>query len=111
MNFTDLLYSPNYLIIGVPAVLTVSETFGSVDLTVIDKTDAIDAGSVELRTISPAAVARVSELNDNGVVIADINGSILVFNGKTWRVESVAFHPSPNGESDGELWMFLIEGE
>jgi len=32
-----------------------------------------------------------------------------VMNGKKWRIETTVPRPTPNGASDGELFLYLIE--
>lgn len=114
MDYSSLLYGPVYSVLSVTAVLTVSETFGPVDIQIIDKTDGLPAESndsgIEIHTVKPACVIRVVDLDALGVDIATIDGGIIAFNGKTWRIESHSRLPSPGGERDGQVALWLIQG-
>lgn len=118
IDYGALLYGPNYLILGVEAVLTLPATDGAeITLTALDKTAGVEIGgsSVDgrdnsfttVQTILPAAVVRASELL--GVDLTDLEDSRLAMNGKTWRVKSYMLKPSPKGEGDGEIYLILSE--
>lgn len=113
ISYDDLLYGPAHAILGVDAVLTPNATIGPVELVVIDKTSGVpvegDSVGTDLQTIRPAAVVRRALLTD--VPLSELEGGIIVFNSKTWRIESYGLRPSPGGEADGEVWLFLIAGE
>lgn len=111
-TYHDVLYGPNYEVHGTPAVLDVSETFGSVDVTVIDKTIGQSIGALAgatIETILPYCTVRRADLDALGVPVADLDGAIITFNSKTWRIEAKRPLPSPGGEVDGELALILVE--
>lgn len=115
INYDSLLYAPVHGVLGVDAILTANSTIGPKDIVVIDKTSGVPTSlegfGPELNTIRPAAVLRISELSGSvEVPLAELTGGIITFNGKTWRIESYQLRPSPGGEADGEVWLFLIEG-
>lgn len=111
MDYQAVLYDPIYARLGVSATLTPLEPGLSVSLTVIDKTAgiAIDLGDTSLQTVKPAAAVRMVELSENDLEPADVDGGTITFNGKTWTIKGFMPKPSPNGEADGEVLLFLIE--
>ncbi|PSJ55765.1 head-tail joining protein [Pseudaminobacter soli (ex Li et al. 2025)] len=107
MDWQALLYGPNYAVFGVPATLII-EDGPTLTLTVIDKTTGVEVGgSVDVQTVLPAATVRATELAS--IDLADLEDAKLTFNGKTWRVDSHLPKPSPKGEADGEIYLFLSE--
>lgn len=119
IDYATLLYGPVYAIQGVPAVLTLTDTAGTeVDLTVLDVTSgmAIDGAqggrkrfTAEVETVEPAAMVRQTELTEKSIALADLDGASIAFNGKTWFIRNHGFRPSPNGEAEGEIALFLTE--
>lgn len=119
MDYASLLYGPVYDTLGVPAMLTLDGTDAEpFALTVLDKTagemtDGTEGGRrrfhAEIETVVPAARVRATELAEKGVALDDLGGSTLAFNGKSWLVETHGFRPSPNGEGDGEIILFLAK--
>ncbi len=110
MDFQSLLYDPNYLVLGTPAVLSINGI--NYDVTAIDKTSGIDVGDgVQVQTVLPAAVLRVAELSALSLIIEQIEqqNSTLLLNGINWSIESVRLRPSINGERDGEAYLFLTK--
>ena len=120
IDFDFLLHVQSaYLHFGVPSVLTLADTAGaSVDLTALDKTAglAIDGAqggrkrfTAEIETVEPAAMVRQAELTEKGVALDELDGASLALNGKTWIVRNHGSRPSPNGEAEGEVVLFLTE--
>jgi hypothetical protein len=111
LDFSALLYDPVYVEIGVPAVLTVTNTSSGViaDITVIDDTrpKILPAGSAEVRSVGPGAFARIPELAENGIGREDYTDAVLSFNGRSWTVRSYELRGSPNGEDLGEVRFLL----
>jgi hypothetical protein len=114
IDWKTALLDPNYNTFGVPAVLVIAETdvaYG--DLTVIDKTSGEDvgggSGEFSVTTIKPACAIRVADLTSNGIDLAKLKGSMIAFNGKSWRIEYRIPRPVPNGEDDGEMLLILTE--
>lgn len=113
IDFDALLYGPNHTVFGETAEVTPPDALPIV-MTAIDKTAGItvaDARNVGVETIQPAAVIRMVELIAGGLAASDLPESTLTLNGKMWRVESYRLVPSPKGEAEGEVWLFLIEGD
>lgn len=111
MDYQAILYDPIYNTQGVDAVLAFASG-EQYDLVVLDKTLGIDVGDgVQAQTIRPAAVARIPELTALGIGIERFmeEGTKITFNGFTWNIETTRNRPSPNGELDGEVFMFLSE--
>ena len=67
------------------------------------------SGDPEVQTIQPAAAIRVSELTAAGITVAEIASGTIEMSGAVWRILSPLPRPSPAGESDGELWLILVE--
>lgn len=120
IDFDFLLHEQSaYPIFGVEAMLTLNDTAGTtVDLTVLDKTAglAIDGAqggrkrfTAEVETVEPAAMVRRIELTEKSVTLADLDGASIAFNSKTWFIRNHGFRPSPNGEGEGEVVLFLTE--
>jgi hypothetical protein len=108
VDYAAALYGPIYAVIGVPAVLTVSDS--DLALTAIDKTAGIGDGSaVEIETVVPGAVVRAAELADQGIGPDDVDGATIAFNGGTWTIRAHRSIPAPTGESLGEILLMLSE--
>ena len=108
MDYQALLYSPIYVSLGVTAEL-VTSAGTSATVTVLDKTTGIDVGTDTIvETIKPACIVRAAELSDNDITRTDLPEGQITFNGNTWRIKSTQPKPSPNGESDGEYILFLL---
>jgi hypothetical protein len=112
-DYSALLYDPVYSVLGVPATLSAG-TAGEIALTVIDytrrksNTTNTDSGSVDVRSVGPAAFARMPELIAKGMVRDDYKGSVLTFNGRVWTVRNHELTGSPNGEDFGEVLFLLM---
>lgn len=112
IDWQGQLYDPLYSAFGVTASLDLDDSDSPYSLTVVDRTAGLvmtDAGNVDVQTVLPAALVRMSELTENGIAAAGLDGREIAFNGKTWRVESTRPKPSPEGEATGELVLLLIE--
>lgn|SRR4051812_25853154 len=114
MLWAPILYNPVYRIQGRLAVLTSH----SVDyprptdrpFRVLDKTAGVSltGGTVEIESLRPAAIALMSDIVAFGLDLDnDIDGANLLLNDKNWLITSHKSMPSPSGEADGELYMFL----
>ena len=109
IDYSALLYDPVYGELGVAATMDAG-TGGVIDLTVIDDTRrAMHASNgVEVRSVEPAAFARIPELDAKGISRPDYRGAVLTFNGRTWTVRSYELRGSPNGEQFGEVRFLLM---
>src|SRR5262245_33830811 len=93
IDYSALLYDPVYDEIGVDATLSTG-TAGEIDLIVIDYTrrkssmTTTDSGSIDVRSVGPAAYARMPELIAKGINRQDLNGSTLTFNRRSWTVRN-----------------------
>jgi len=109
------MYEATYATFGVPGVLTLSGTDGeTIELTVIDITSSFNASEAGLivapvvNGLNPGAAIRVSSVVDVVTDWLDLDDATLQMNGKYWRVMSSLPKPSPNGEADGERYLYLI---
>lgn len=111
MDYQSILFGPLYDIHGVPAQLILSDGTPFDSLVAIDKTSGIDTsfgGDVgNVQTIQPAAVLRVQEMLTRGLRPEETPEATLTLNGSKWRVVSYKARPTPNGESDGEVYLIL----
>lgn len=106
------LYDPIYDTLGADAALTPGTGGSAVTVRTIDKTaglEVADARSPGLLTIKPAAIIRISDLNDNGLTREDLNDGTIVLDGKTWRIQAHLLKPGPEGELRGEAVLLLID--
>lgn len=110
VDYDALLYDPLYdqdTGFGVPAFLDPGST-GEIGLTVIDKTEGVllDEGrSLQVATVKPAAMVRMSELADKGILRAALKQRGIAFNNATWTI--IATQPKPNPAGGGELYLIL----
>jgi streptogramin lyase len=114
LDWKSLLYAPIHQILGESATLYPVGSGSPVAMTVLDKTGGIevsDGSGVDIGTVRPAAVLRKHELTNAGLTNADLEGATLALNGKFWLVKSWFPRPAPNGETDGEVWLIMIEGD
>ena len=108
MDYSALLFDPVFGELAVPA------TMNGIDVTVIDETRAKSqttgsaSGVVDVRSVGPAAVARIPELTGKGIARADYKDAALSFNGRSWAVRSYDLLGSPNGEDLGLVRLFLM---
>lgn len=75
-------------------------------------TEGVDLGGpIAVETTRPIASIMHQNLTDLGLTIDDINDNsddcILTMNGTNRRVTSAKPMPSPAGEGDGEIYLFL----
>lgn len=109
IDFGALLYDPVYAVLGVAATLTI----GTDDFAVTVKPQldgiAVAMSHVDIETIQPGAFIRRSELDANGITPAALDGGMIAFDNKTWKIEAHRPKPSGNGEADGEEMLTLSE--
>jgi hypothetical protein len=113
MDLNELLYRPLYNIFGCQAVIRC--LYGDAfEIRVIDRTSGVEVtegSGVDVKTIRPAAVLRMRELTGLGLSRQDLEDAVLELNGRLWWVKATMPKPAPTGETDGELYLFLIEDE
>ena len=111
MDYAALLYDPIYQTFGVPAVLTPNRSDATgIAVTVIERTTSTDASEeFDLHTVRPGAFVRRRALDEAGIASAELDGGLLAFGGRTWRIDAHAARPGPDGESSGEILLHLIE--
>ena len=111
MDYAALLYDPIYRRLGVPAQLTSKRPDASaVTVVVIDKTAGIDvSGALDMMSLRPAALVRAREVLDQGVQMSELDGGSIQFNEGTWLIDQHHMKPSPHGERDGEVMLFLTD--
>ncbi len=111
IDFSSLLYAPIYREFAVQATFTC--LYGDrIELAVIDQTSGVevaDASSIDVKTIRPAVTIRAVVLVEKGFDAADLEDAQLVLGDRAWRVKATMPKPAPNGQVDGELYLFLIE--
>lgn len=108
---SDLLQGV-YETMAVPATITPVTSASAATVPVIDYTHGIEIpGKVEfgVSTVKPVAFVRMTVLAAAGLTRADMRGAAIAFNSKTYRIESTEPRPLPDGESQGELMLILIE--
>lgn len=110
IRFDELLYPALYNVWGNCSKITPKNKPYSLDLEVIDKSQGIEVSNdVGVKTLHPAATVRVSVLKAANLTRAELRDATLVMNGKSWRIEATEPLPTPNGESDGQIMMYLSE--
>ena len=111
MDYASILYDPIYRTFGVPATLVPSSRdAGPVAITVINRTATTDVSEeFELGTLRPGAFVRRRELDQAGIAPAELDGGLLAFGGRSWRIEAHSPRPGPDGEASGEILMHLAE--
>jgi len=103
-------YNTIYAVHGVAAVLTPNSSLGETDVTAIDKTAGVVVGeSVDVQTIRPGAMLRMSELASNGIAADELDDGTIELNDKTWLIKAHLLRPSPTGEATGEVLLILQE--
>ena len=111
MDYSSILYDPIYAAFGVPATLTPNrqDAVGFV-ISVIERTATTDASEeFELGTLRPGAFVRRRELDEAVIAPAELDGGVLAFRGRSWRIEAHSPRPGPDGETSGEILMHLAE--
>lgn len=96
--------------IGCDATLTPGSGGSAISVRAIDRTSGIivqtgDGG--EVQSIEPAAVLRMSTLDDNDLVRADLDDGLISINSKSWRIVAHRLRPNPDGELKGEIMLLL----
>jgi hypothetical protein len=108
LDYRSILFGPIYACWGVPAVLTTADG-AFFELTAIDMTTGQSgvAGPSELETVRPSALMLQGDLTDAGVDMDSLDDCTLTLNNVTWDITGYRPRPSPNGEADGEVDIFL----
>lgn len=111
IDFGDLLFGPIHDAFGDDgAVLTVDGT--DYPISVIDKSAGIEVVDVNTGnpTLRPAAEIGASDLAAHGLTKSQLPGAAIAFtNGETYRIESTMPKPTPKGEADGAILLWLSE--
>ncbi len=110
IDFSAILYGPVHAVLRVPVTLTLAGTSAEVETYALDKTTGVElamGGGPDVQTVKPAAVMRAADLTDLEIAFEDLPDATLEMTGSTWRVQSYVVRPSPNGESDGEVYLIL----
>lgn len=116
MNYSRISLRRNYRLLGVPVELDISGTVypqpGQPELRAIEMSEGVDLGGpIAVETARPMASIMAQSLIDLGLSIDDLNLNmdecILTMNGKSRNVTSAKPMPSPSGENDGEIMLFL----
>lgn len=110
IDWNALHLDPLYAALGVPAVVTLSESGGDVDVTVIDKTAGVQLGEgdVQVDTLTPACCIRASEWAAQGQTVLDFEDAKVTFNGSRWDIKGFPKRPTPaGGSSRGEILLIL----
>src|SRR4051812_47721024 len=108
IDFAGLLYGPVYDQFGLDAELTIAETGEVKALRVLDASVPLDNGRVQ--SIRSGYTVRRSELSDKGVALKDLQGSTLLVNGTSRRIEFYV-SKSVSSPASGEIDMVLSETE
>jgi hypothetical protein len=109
IDLQALVLAPVYSTWGVPATITPLQGL-PFNVSVIDRTSGVEVGgNIDVATIQPAAMVRVSEIESLHVPRAGLRRASIEMNGKSWRIENAMPRPTPGGESDGELMLLLIQ--
>jgi hypothetical protein len=113
IDFDAELFGPVHEVLGTSATITPEGTAGAVSLVLIDESAGIvlpGRNGVEISTVRPAAVVRAVALAEAGLDRADLRNAALLMNGTTYRIKSSEPKPTANGEADGEIVLWLVEG-
>ena len=111
MTFAALLYDPIYAAFGLPARLTPNRPEASgVAATIISRSARTDVSEeFELGTVRPSAALRNRELIEAGIPTAELDGGLLSYGARSWRIEAHAMQLGPEGEVSGEIILYLSE--
>lgn len=104
----DAIYASEMAVNG---TLSPGTAGSDVTLRMLDKTVGVRVGDPDepsVETILPAAYVRMSELDENSITRQQIDNSTVTIGGRNWRVKSHVLRPTPDGELEGELCMFLM---
>jgi hypothetical protein len=113
MDIAPLLYDPLYAAFGSDALIRClySDAFPVRAIDYSSGIEVTEGSGVDVKSIRPAAVVRMRELTELGLSREDLEEAALELNEKLWRVKASMPKPGPNGEANGELYLFLIEDE
>jgi hypothetical protein len=113
MNYSRVQLGPIYRTHGVPVVLTVGgvdyPSPGAPSLRFMDKTAgiALAGPGIEIEASRPAAAARVADINALGLTVDQLERQTVLMNSRNFRIMTIKPMPSPMGEDDGEVYLFL----
>lgn len=116
MHYSRISLRRNYRLLGVPVEINVSGVIypqpGQPKLRAIEITEGVDLGGpVAVETARPLATIMAQSLIDLGLSIDDLNLNpdecFLNMNGKSRIITSAKPLPSPAGEDDGQVVLFL----
>jgi hypothetical protein len=113
MDYTAILYDPLYASFGTDAVIrclySVAFPIRAIDCT--SGIEVTEGSGIDVKTIRPAAIVRMRELTALGLGREDLEDAALELHDKLWRVKASMPKPGPQGEANGELYLFLIEDD
>jgi hypothetical protein len=110
LDFSDLLFAPQYDIWGVPLTFTHPKTRRPVSLKAIDHTLRHDSeGKLQVSVASsrPQYCVRMGDLAVLNLAATDLDGINVTVDGVKWKVDSSADFPGPNF-GGGEVALNLI---
>lgn len=113
LDYSTLVFGPLHTVFGVTASLDVpGNTASPFSISAIDKTKGVEvenAGNVGMFTVRPAVYLRAVDLADINLDPEDLTGAGLTLNSRSWTVKAVQVRPTPGGESDGQVVLYLGE--
>ncbi len=112
VDFDATLYAPVHELLAVTAILTAGSCEDPITVQAIDKTSGVAialTGDSEVQTIRPAVAIRMSVITALDLILDELDGGTVEFNGKTWQIDSHLLVPSPQGELMGEVLLILNE--
>lgn len=113
MNYTKVSLRRQYRIHGVPVELSIDGTVypqsGQPELRAIEQTEGVELGNeIVVTTTRPVATVMRQSLIALGLELADFEfNALITMNGMQRRINSVEPLPTPQGELDGEVMLFL----
>ena len=110
LDYSTLLYRPIYNALADQAAQIAPASGPPFGIAALDKTAGVLVGGhVEVQSVSPAAVVMMVDLAAAGIDPAALDDGQITLNGVTWTIQSHKSAPSPAGEADGQLYLFLSE--
>lgn len=111
IDFDAELFGPVHDEFGVAGVITPLTSASTATVTMIEETIGveIEGHGAAVSTVRPTARVRAAALAAASLANTDLDGASLLLNGRTYRVDSYEPRPTPNGEGQGEVRLFLIE--
>jgi len=113
LDYSTLVFAPLHTVFGVTAELDVAgNTASPFSISVIDKTRGIEtsnAGNIGMFTVRPAVFLRAVDLAAINLLAEDLTGAALTVNALDWTVKAVEVKPTPGGEADGQVVLYLEE--